>query len=169
MQAKESKEFAAAPPKKEIVTVSTETSVPDALELMRTFNIHHLVVVRNGECIGLVTSKELLKEVEGATWYGSARTVTVGEVMRFDVPELDENSNVRTALKCMLDNGLTALPLTRKGKVVGIITETDLLRLMERLLDDHHSKLREIVNRGEVALAHPLVQNVMKALSEAGV
>lgn len=168
MQAREAKELSSNHPGQRLITVAPETSVKRAFEMMRESKIHHLVVVKEGACVGMITAKELLTEAGASDWFGAGRTVAVGEIMRMAVPIIDETTDIKTALAQMIENGVTALPMTVRGKVTGIITETDMLRLMEKLLEKR-SSLSDAISRGEAAISSPLVQNLMKSLSDAGI
>ncbi len=110
--------------------------------------------------MGTISARDLLGEVHAED--------SISKFMQPDVPLLDEQTDIKTALSYMLEKGVTALPLVKDGKVTGIITATDLLKLLERLIEGS-VRVRDIVNRGEAVVSHPLVQNLMKALGDAGI
>jgi len=159
MQAKDAKDFASKNHPSGIIFVAPETSVKEAAKLMQEQKIHHLLVMRGEECLGTIAARDLLGERDGSA--------EVHELMRRNILLVDESTDIKTALSHMLEHGLTALPLTSEGKVTGILTETDLLRLLERFIEER-GRVNSVVARGEAAVANPLVQNLMKALSDAG-
>ena len=132
MKIKDAKELTAAAICR-LLTADASTSVTSALRTMKTAHVHHLVVVKDGACLGIVSMKDLLRDQSAAWWYGSTRTTTVGEVMQAFIPTVDEDTDLRTALNVMLDKGLTAIPLSRQGKLSGIVTSTDVLRALSLL------------------------------------
>jgi CBS domain-containing protein len=154
--------------KRSLVTVDFPTPIEQAVEKMKEANIHHLIVLKEDRYIGMVSAADIMSVYGGANWYGNSRSITVGEVTRFGAPIVTENADIKTALSAMLKNGLTAVPIERDGQVCDIITETDLLRLMDSLLEKHHA-LAQVLNKGESLLANPFSQKLMKALADAGI
>jgi CBS domain-containing protein len=73
----------------------------------------------------------------------------------------------------MHEEGVSALPLVSRGKLSGIVTESDLLRILRTLLGavpaDNEARDLDATEKGQVMLGNPLVQNLMKLLSEAGI
>ena len=117
------------------ITVSSETPMFDARQLMQAQRIRHLLVTDGDELLGIVTDRDIrLNWPSQATslsvWelnYLLAR-VTVGEIMNSAVIRIGPYRNSREAARLMLDHRIGALPVTEDGKVIGIVTETDLLR-----------------------------------------
>jgi CBS domain-containing protein len=77
-------------------------------------------------------------------------------------------TGVRAALDLMLERKLSGLPLVRNGKVVGIVTESDMLRVLHNLLAPK-ADLESVVSRGEAMLATPWVQSLSRALADLGI
>lgn len=150
----------------ETVSVRPDSTVKDALSRMATFGIHHLLVLKAGEYAGIVDARDALAREHETK--GQAE-VKVSHIMRADVPIIDENSDVQRAVELMLSSHSSALPIARGGKVTGILTETDLLRLLDSFLRQPPRPVDTLVERGEAILASPLLQNLLKALGDAGV
>ena len=73
----------------------------------------------------------------------------VSDVMRSDVPTLDEDATVPTALAAMTQGGMgMAVVLDRAGKISGIFTDGDLRRAMERLGDLRVTPVSAVMSRG---------------------
>jgi CBS domain-containing protein len=154
--------------RKKLVVVTVDTPVAQAMESMQKNRIHHLVVFKDGNYFGMVSDRDLLAVSSGESWIGASRTMTVGEATHFHVPIITEEADVLSALSTMLKSGVTALPVEKEGKIVDVITESDLLRLVSSLLEKDH-RFSDIWEKGEVALSNPLAQNLMKVLSDAGI
>jgi len=97
-----------------------------------------------------------------------AQSLIVERYMQRNVPTIDESTDLREALNRMLQSHVSALPILRDGVLAGIITESDLLRLLDTLLK-RGEPLENVVERGEALLSNPLLQNVFKALSDSGI
>ena len=150
-----------------LVTVTPLTSLNDALSIMRERKIHHLLVVSDEKFVGLLAEQDLPHLLLTGEKSGDLEFFTVERAMRSDVPVISETTGLEQALELMLGSGSSALPVVREGKLIGILTETDLLRLLQALLR-RGGPWEAMVNRGEELLSGPLVQNVLKTLSDIG-
>ena len=117
------------------VTVPPTMPVLEARHLMLEKKIRHLLVTDGAQLIGVVTDRDIRLNLPSAAtslsvWevnYLLAR-LTVGTVMSRNVVAIESDREPREAAQLMLDHGVGALPVVDGGLLVGIITETDLLR-----------------------------------------
>jgi len=156
-----------------VVVVPPATKLPAALQLMRERRIHHLVVGELERVMGVVSDRNLFERgLTGTDELCLSRTATVESVMcRLD-HTITEHSDLREAIHLMRALDCSALPLVRDGHPIGIVTETDLLRLLELALGRDEATgnpAEQAADRGLVALSNPLVQNLMFLLAEAGI
>jgi acetoin utilization protein AcuB len=122
-----------APP----LTVSPETGVFDARRLMQEHRIRHLPVTRNGELVGILTDRDIRLNLPSpantlSVWevnYLLAR-LTVAEVMTRGVVTIGASRDIAAAAHLILEHKIGALPVLENGRLVGIITETDLVRAL---------------------------------------
>ena len=115
------------------VTVAAGSDYTRAYELMEAKNLHHLPVVDGSQSvIGIVTRRDLQL---AARCYGAA-PVEVSEVMHTPVVTITPDSGLHEAADRMRERGIGSLPVceSKDGHLVGIITETDLLRALSELL-----------------------------------
>lgn len=103
--------------------LSPEEEVEEAARLMVENDLKHLPVVENGRIVGVVTDMALLQRM--AEGEGGSRPVR--EVATREVRTIDENESLAAALAVMREEGVSRLPVTRRGKPVGIITMHDLV------------------------------------------
>ena len=97
----------------------------DALAAMQELFIRHIPVVDDdGRLSGLVTQRDLLT-LEHKKDAGTA----LREIMRTDVATVTPDTPLRTAAETMIFNKYGCLPVVSDGELVGIITETDFLKL----------------------------------------
>jgi acetoin utilization protein AcuB len=118
-----------------VITVGPETNVTEARSQMANKRIRHLLVTEGSRLLGIVTDRDIrLNLASPATslsvWelnFLLAR-LTVGEVMTKAVLIVDPARDAREAARIMLDHRIGALPVLDGDRLVGIVTETDLVR-----------------------------------------
>jgi acetoin utilization protein AcuB len=117
------------------VTVGVDMPVLEAQKLMATRGIRHLPVTEGGRLCGFVTDRDIRLNVPSpasslSVWemnYLMAQ-LTVESVMTKTVIMVAPERDAAAAAQIMLDHKIGALPVVDRGRVVGIVTETDLLR-----------------------------------------
>ncbi len=150
------------------VTITTETSVPDALRLMRERKVRRLPVLdAHGALVGIVSDKDLLYASPSpattlAVWeipelLGKLR---VEKVMTRGVITVDEGTALEEAARIMADSKIGGLPVMRGSQLVGIITETDLFKTLLELLGGRRAGVR-------VAVAVPSVKGELSKITTA--
>jgi len=124
------------------VTVREDTSLYDALKIMRDNKVRRLPVLdRDGKLVGIVSEKDLLYASPSpatslSVWEISSLTskITVRELMAKEVITICEDCPIEEAARIMVDNKIGGLPVTRGDQLVGIITETDLFKMFLELM-----------------------------------
>jgi len=104
------------------VVVTPDTTVGEVIELM--FRYKHLgyPVVENGMLIGIVTLDDVAK---------ASRDALVSEVMSRDIVTVSPDDSAFDAFKIMNEYRIGRIPVVENGIVVGIISRTDLMRVLE--------------------------------------
>lgn len=119
------------------VTITPDATLAEAQELMAEHEVRRLPVVENGELVGIITYSDILRqipplrdeeEVDHAAVLLSQRTV--GEVMTYSPITINPSATIQEAAERMLEYQVSGLPVVRNNKVVGIITESDIFRLV---------------------------------------
>jgi CBS domain-containing protein len=121
----------------DLFTVRPDDIVDFAATLMDWRHVRHIPVEGDdGELIGLVSHRALLRLVaEGRI--GGDHKVTVREVMRKNPVTLDSNATTVDAIRLMRKSRLACLPVVDNGKLIGLVTEHDLIVVASRLLEHH--------------------------------
>ena len=135
---------------KKPVTISTDTSVPDALQLMHDRKVHRLPVLNTkGKLVGIVSEGDLLyASPSPATtlnvWemHALLAKLKVEEVMTREVITVTEDTPIEEAAQSMVENKIGGLPVLREKELVGIITETDIFKVFISLLGGYRSGVR---------------------------
>lgn len=123
------------------ISVEPETSLVDAEHLMKENNICCLPVIKSGKLAGLVTEHDLEKAMASSRMtLGTYEYLDllcrskVKQIMIKDPVTIREDQTVGEATAKMLRHNISHLPVTRNGnELVGIITDTDIYRLMVKL------------------------------------
>jgi acetoin utilization protein AcuB len=125
-----------------VITVARETPIMDALKTMKEKHIRRLPVVDgHGHLVGIVSERDLLHAAPSdatslSVWelnYLLSR-VTVGQVMTRQVISVAEDTPLEEAARVMVDNKIGGVPVLREGHVSGIITETDVFKVLLEML-----------------------------------
>ncbi len=119
-----------------LITVRRETPVLEARDLVVKERIRHLLVTDvGGSLVGIVTDRDSRLNLPSRATSLSVWEInhlltklTVGEVMTRSVITVGPDRPAREAARLMLDHKIGALPVLDDGRLVGIITETDIVR-----------------------------------------
>jgi len=123
------------------VTVSPDTSIAGLPQLMSLRRLRHLPVVEDGHLVGIITDRDLRTvQPSPATVFAAGEIsflldrLTVGEVMTRRVLTVEPEEPLAEAVRQMLEQKIGALPVVEHGRLVGIITEIDVLRAFASVL-----------------------------------
>jgi CBS domain-containing protein len=97
----------------------------DAVRTFAARDVGTVVVVENGELVGILTERDVVRALAKNP---KALAVTLNEVMSAPVVTVAPSAELSTAVKLMVEKRIRRLPVTQRGKLVGIITARDLLR-----------------------------------------
>jgi CBS domain-containing membrane protein len=125
-----------------VFTLSATQSLALAESLMSLARIRHIPVLEDGKVVGLVTHRDLLAASISALAPLTADersslqlSVPVSRIMRKEVWTIDPRALATNAARLMRDHGIGCLPVVDDGRLAGIVTEADLLRLVTDSLD----------------------------------
>jgi CBS domain-containing protein len=119
---------------KHVVSLQEDASVHQAACLMLKHNISSIVVLRGRQVKGMITEGDIVRKVvaEGK----DAENTPVHIIMSTPVQVISCDVDIVDAAKMMRKNNIKRLPvINEKEEVVGIITETDIVRLLPSLID----------------------------------
>lgn len=118
-----------------VVTVTPKTTIAEAVELMKKHQIRRLPVVEGERLVGFVTDKDLSEASPSTATtlsifeinYLLAKT-KISEILRKDRPTITihPDATLEECALLMRDNKIFGVPVVEKGKLVGVITETDI-------------------------------------------
>ena len=118
------------------VTIDPDATLTAAQELMLENEVRRLPVVERGELVGIITNSDILRQIPATVEETDDDTRilltqrTVREVMTYSPMTINPSATIQEAAERMLEYQISGLPVVRNGKVVGIITESDIFRLV---------------------------------------
>jgi acetoin utilization protein AcuB len=134
------------------VVVRADAPIAVAVDLLRAGKIRHLPVVDGaGRLVGIVTDRDL-RQLVFDPWIQEAlgdatltlSALTVREVMTWGVVSVRQDTDLRAAARLMRERKIGALPVLEDGVVVGILSETDVLAALEKMLGDRLTTVRPL-------------------------
>ena len=123
---------------KDLVTVMPSDNLEKVKTLLDTHNIHHLPVVRYNQIVGIISSVDFNHFLRGFTRNvqdslieaARLRAWTAEEIMTEKLAKVEAADPIRVALDVFKLNRIHALPVEENGKLVGIITTYDIIKLL---------------------------------------
>jgi acetoin utilization protein AcuB len=127
---------------RKLVVVNLDTKVGELRELFQQHHFHHLLVVEGDLVVGVVSDRDLLKNVSpfvGSTFNERTQDVAllnrrVHQIMSRKPITTSPSTSLEEAARIMLDHDVTCLPIVDEQQhPVGIVSEKDLLRAFSQL------------------------------------
>ena len=155
-----------------VFTATPDTTLPEALRLTSQRGIRHLPVLDGDQLVGIVSDRDLKRAMASPATSLETHELTylldhlrVGEIMTRTVITIGAMFPIEAAARLMIQDKIGALPVTAGGRLVGLVTETDVLRLFVRAMGvgEPSSRLDVIVGNRPHALAE-----VVQAIEAAG-
>jgi len=124
-----------------VITVLPNTPITKVHELMTHEKIQQTPVVKNGKLVGIISEKDILEAYPSpvtslSVWEITSllEKITVKDIMVEKVLTVKEDTPIEEAARMMVDNQISSLPVMRGKELVGIITKSDLFRIMFEML-----------------------------------
>ena len=110
---------------RDVVTISADTTVLDALKLMAEKNIGSVVIEEDSEYLGLLTERDYARKV--ILLGRSSSETPVREIMSTGLPRIVPESSIETCMHIMSESNIRYLPVFRDDQLCGIISITDVI------------------------------------------
>jgi len=131
-----------------IVTVEMDDDLKTVKEIFDHTNFHHLLVVEDGELVGVISDRDLLKAISsniGKLWETPKDAATlnkrVHQIMSREPITLTPDDNIEKALVYFVTKKISSIPVVNnENKVVGILSWRDILRAMKAFQQKHSKK-----------------------------
>jgi CBS domain-containing protein len=113
----------------EVITVTEDATMKHVIQLLVTRGITGLPVVSEDmEMLGIVTEKDVLK----ALYNQDVQVNSVADLMTGDIVFFDENDDLIKVFKGLVENNFRRVPILSQGKLVGIISRTDIIKFLSK-------------------------------------
>ena len=163
-----------------LVTVTPQTPIFDAIDLMKKHDIHRLPVMENQKLVGLITQGVIQESMPSKATSLSVfelnyliNKTKVGDVMLTHVTTIEADALLEDAIKVMRTKSIGVLPVMEKNQLVGIITNNDIfdaflkisgyenggVRVTLKITKEHHGILAVIAK--ELADAQMNIETIV--------
>jgi acetoin utilization protein AcuB len=139
-----------------LVTISPDENLEVAFQLMVTNKIRHLPVVEEDRLVGILSERDLKSALihsrndrPSHDFFVIPPGVPVSQVMTQDPIQITPDTDVEEAARVMYRQKIGSLPVVEKGRVVGIITESDILAIFIEIMGVIESSSRVDVEMDE--------------------
>lgn len=120
---------------RKVVTISAGDSLSTVEDIMTLGGVRHMPVVQAGSLVGVVSQRDLLRaSLSTLTDFGRderrafLQVVEIEKVMSVPPITIGPEASVRQAAHMMASRKIGCLPVLEEGRLVGLVTETDLLQ-----------------------------------------
>ncbi|XRP97674.1 CBS domain-containing protein [Methanocaldococcus sp. 16A] len=116
-----------------VITATKDMTIYDVANIMSEKNIGAVVVVEGNKPVGILTERDIVKRVVSKNL--KPKDVLVEEVMSKKIITIPQNVSITEAAKIMATHGIKRLPVVKDGELVGIITQSDIVKVSPELLE----------------------------------
>ncbi len=116
-----------------VVSLPPDATLKDASELMASRKIGSIVVVDKNEPVGIITERDFATKIMLKSYSPDTK---VSEVMSSPLTHISSNQSVADVIDIMANKDIRKIPVIDEGRVIGIVTGTEFLRLFVQASDE---------------------------------
>jgi CBS domain-containing protein len=118
----------------QVICIHKDTPIYEAIDLMVTNSITGIPVIENDSMlVGILSEQDVLRLFHT---YEKEKNKAVSEFMTQPAIHFEEDECIGDICSCMMQNSIRRVPITSNGKVVGVISRSDILRQIVNLWQD---------------------------------
>ena len=121
-----------------IVSVGINATLKEVSELMNKQKIGSVVVIDNSKAVGIVTERDFATKIMTKSYLPETK---VSDVMSSPVVYVSPNQSAADIIEIMANREIRKVPVIDNGKVVGIVSATEFLRLFVQSTDEDIKKI----------------------------
>lgn len=125
----------------DLITLSPDDNLRKAHQLIKEYGLRRFPVIENGKLVGIVTDRDVRQADMSSAVVQERRYVEyildriqVRGIMTPNPITVTPDTPIEEAARLILENKIGGLPVVEEGELVGIITETDLIRTLVEML-----------------------------------
>ena len=118
---------------KAVKTVRPNSTINEVVRKMNKFEIGSIIVADSEKPVGIITERDILRRVLEVTV--AAEAMKAKEIMSSPILTIDSQATTEEAATLMNSKSIKKLPVLENGKLVGIVTSTDIVRNEPRLVE----------------------------------
>jgi len=130
--------------KKFVITVDPKVTVKNAAMTMTGNRVGSLIILKNGKPSGILTSEDVVGVVAGNK---DPKKVKVGDIPQRKLITAAPEESVINVSRRMVKNGIKRMPIVDKGKLVGIVSDKEIMTATPEMMDIISEKLRARIDR----------------------
>ena len=127
----------------ELETLNINDSMGRARELMAERHIRHIPIIDDdGRFVGLLTQRDvlantisLLAGIDSKEQHSIEHNIPVEQIMTRDIATVGDDLSLKHAAGYLIDHKYGCLPVLKEGVLIGIVTETDFMKMVIHMLD----------------------------------
>ncbi len=114
--------------------MTEETTASQAAKVMSNDHVGFAIVQRDGKPIGMVTEWDFVNKIVAKDL--DPKTVKLSDIMNTPLMSVDPKTPTDQVTVLMSKNGVRRLPVVENGKLIGVITSRDVLRIFKDYMDN---------------------------------
>jgi len=123
---------------KNFKSISSKATIKDAAKIFYEKNISSLMVLENNDFIGIITEKDIISSM---LVFNYKEDILVKKIMTESLVSVDSSVSIIDAANIMVEKQIHKLPVTENGKIIGLISATDLMILFSMIKEDDLKKI----------------------------
>ena len=128
----------------DIISVSPDTTVIDALQLMADRNIGSVLVMTGSRYVGLLTERDYARKVILKGKHSS--DTLVEEIMSIGLPRITPDNSIEVCMHLMSENNIRYLPVFENDNICGIISINDVVKEMILSQEETITQLKDYLH-----------------------
>ena len=156
------------------ITITPETKIDEAANLMKTRGFRRLPVVEDGKLVGFISDRDIMRVAPSpattlSKWEINSllAKISVADIMQKNVISVKSDATIEEAALLMYKNRIGGMPVVSSvGAVVGVITETDIFKALVDIMGLAEGRTRLTL---EVNDRIGVVKNIATIFSDAGI
>ena len=119
---------------KNVITAGKNEKIINIAKKMKNNDIGSMIITENDKLLGLITSEDLIKRV--IIQKKDSNNTTAEEIMTKNLLTASPDEELSDVIETMISNKIKRLPVVDDGKLVGILTDGDIMRISPQLMEN---------------------------------